>query len=79
MNGIKVLIAKYNVTHEKTNFAYKLCHNSKKISPYSAIYEVTFKLTFASTIARFLFLTVQVLNLKKQSKIEQFKPGWGGG
>ena len=44
----------------------------KKISPDSAIYEFTFKLTFASTIAGFLVLTVQVLNLKKHNKIEQF-------
>ena len=57
---------------KKTNFAYKLCGYSKKISTDSAIYELTFKLTFASTIARFLVLTVQVLNLKKHNKVENF-------
>ena len=43
----------------------------KTISNDSAIYEFTFKLTFASTIAGFLILTVQALNLKKHNKIEQ--------
>ena len=69
---MKGLIVKSNVNHEKTHFAYKSCGYSKKISPDSAIYEFTFKLTFASTIAGFLVLTVQVLNLKKHNKIEQF-------
>ena len=43
---MKGLIVKSNVNHEKKYFAYKLCGYSKKISPDSAIYEFTFKLTF---------------------------------
>ena len=46
-NGMKGLIVKPNVNHDKNTFCLQIMWLlKKKISPDSAIYEFTFKLTF---------------------------------